>query len=57
MATKTAPEPSAKKAWTRPVVQKLSTTEALVKIMRAKQPPARAIEQIDQLARSLPTSR
>ena len=45
---------TSKRAWTKPVVRKLSATEALVKLMQADQPAGRTIEQIELLSRSLP---
>jgi hypothetical protein len=56
MPTRSAPAENAKKVWTRPVVQKLSATEALVRIMQSNQPAARKIEQIELLALAFPSA-
>jgi hypothetical protein len=56
MPTRSVPAASAKRAWTRPAVQKLSPADALIKIMQSKQPMARKIEQIELLALAFPTA-
>ena len=53
-STSTSTTSTSKRAWTKPVVRKLSPTEALVKLMQADQPAGRTIEQIESLSRSLP---
>jgi len=50
------PAKQLKRAWTKPVVEELSMTDALLKLMRAERVPAPMLDQIARLARAAPNA-